>query len=114
MNGHILLSRHYSCTWAIVASKGGPEYLKKKRIVQTLKDGKTLKQRIIRMFRVPNCRFQCPNVFALSLPQLNTVGFAEARTACCSKRLETENNKSAIKMTQRSSLIQTFIALTLN
>ena len=57
----------------------GRSIYKKKRIVQTLKDGKTLKQRIIRMFRVPNCRFQCPNVFALSLHQWNTAGFAEAR-----------------------------------
>ena len=67
------------------------------------------------MFRVPNCRFQCPNVFALSLHQWNTVGFAEATTtACCSKRLEIENKKLAIKMTKSSTLIHTFIALTLN
>ena len=65
------------------------------------------------MFRVPNCRFRCPNVFALSLHQWNTVGFAAATTACCSKRLDTENDKLAIKMTQSSTLILNFIALTL-
>lgn len=51
--------------------------------------------------------------FALSLHQWNTVGFAAATTACCSKRLDTENDKLAIKMAQSSTLILNFIGLTL-